>query len=174
MIPPRGYLRRVIMTLAIVAVPLLFGLLFSYDIIKINWASGMEIQPSIGPQEGPRRWAPNDAVPFAGPSVPLDIQQAENPIPPDATSLQRGQLLYERHCAPCHGASGRGDGPITRFWQPEMRKPADLTEPRIKTASDGTIYLTIAKGYGTMPPLNENMNVRERWDTVNYVKALGQ
>jgi mono/diheme cytochrome c family protein len=174
MIPPSGYLRRVIMTFAIVAVPLLIGLLFSYDVIKINWNSGMEIQPSIGSQEGPRKWAPNDAVAFAGPSVPQDLQQAVNPVPPDAVSLQRGQLLFERSCAPCHGEGGQGDGPITRFWKPDMRKPANLTEPRIQAASDGSLYLTISKGFGAMPPLNENLNVRERWDTVNYVKSLGK
>ena len=55
-----------------------------------------------------------------------------------------------------------------------MRKPANLTEPRIQTGSDASIYVTISKGFGTMPPLNENLNVRERWDTVNYVKSPGE
>jgi mono/diheme cytochrome c family protein len=40
--------------------------------------------------------------------------------------------------------------------------------------SDGTIYITISQGYGTMPPLRENLNPRERWDVVNYVKTLSQ
>ena len=58
MIPPSGYLRRVIMTFAIVTVPLLIGLIFTYDIIKINWASNMEDQIAISYQTGPRKSAP--------------------------------------------------------------------------------------------------------------------
>jgi len=174
MIPPSGYLRRVIFTFALVTVPLLIGLLFSYDVIKIYWNPGMVFQASIGPQEAPRKWAPNDAIPFAGPSIPQDITEAVNPVSPDAVSLQRGGQLYLRHCALCHGEGGQGDGEITRFWKADMRKPANLTEARIQTGSDGSIYVTIAKGFGTMPPLNENLNVRERWDIVNYVKALGK
>jgi len=35
-----------------------------------------------------------------------------------------GEALYARHCAACHGASGRGDGPVA----PALRRaPTDLT-----------------------------------------------
>jgi mono/diheme cytochrome c family protein len=174
MIPPSGYLRRVIMTMAIAAVPLMLGLILSYDVLKLNWRSTMEIQPSFRAQEGPRKSAPNDAVRFDGPSLSKTGELAQNPVPADAISLQRGQELYNRNCALCHGEGGLGNGPITQYWKPEMKKPANLTEQRISTASDGTIYLTIAQGFGAMPPLSENVNVRERWDIVNYVKTLGK
>lgn len=173
MIPPSGYLRRVIMTFAIVTVPLLIGLIFTYDIIKINWASNMEDQIAISYQTGPRMSAPGDAVRFDGPSEPK-AGVPDNPVPADDVSLERGRILFERNCALCHGATGQGDGPITQFWKPEMRRPANLSEARFKTTSDGTIYITISQGYGTMPPLRENLNPRERWDVVNYVKKFSQ
>jgi mono/diheme cytochrome c family protein len=174
MIPPSGYLRRMIFTFILVAIPLAIGLIFSYDVIKIYWNPGMTFQASIGYQEGPRKWAPSDSIPVAGPAIPQDITEAVNPVPADAVSLQRGQLLFERNCVPCHGSGGQGDGPITRYWKPDMRKPANLTAPSIQTGSDASIYVTISKGFGAMPPLNENLSVRERWDTVNYVKSLGK
>ena len=34
-----------------------------------------------------------------------------NPTPADPTVVQRGEALFRTHCAPCHGAEGRGDGP---------------------------------------------------------------
>ncbi len=173
MIPPSGYLRRVIMTLTIVAVPALIGLLFTYDIIKINWASNMEDQIAISHQTGPRKSAPGDAVRFDGPSEPK-AGVPDNPVPADDVSLERGRILYERNCALCHGATGLGDGPITQFWKPEMRRPANLSEARFATMSDGTLYITVSQGYGTMPPLRENLNPRERWDVVNYVKRFSQ
>jgi mono/diheme cytochrome c family protein len=35
-----------------------------------------------------------------------------------------GEALYARHCAACHGASGRGDGPVAPAL---LRPPSDLT-----------------------------------------------
>lgn len=174
MIPPKGYLRRVFMTFAVILVPLLLGLLFSYDVVKINWASTMEDQVAVEYQQGPRKSAPAESVRFDGPGLAKTGELPVNPVPADAVSLERGRILFERNCALCHGDQGLGNGAITQFWKPEMKLPANLTEPRIAQGSDGAIYLTISQGYGTMPPLNENLNVRERWDVVNYVKALGQ
>lgn len=174
MIPPAGYFRRVIMTFTVIAVPLLLGLLFSYDVIKINWTSTMEDQAILDYQQGPRKSAPAESVRFDAPGLAKTGELPQNPVPVDTVSLTRGQILYERNCALCHGNRGLGDGAITQFWKPEMKGPANLTEPRIAGGSDGSIYLTIAQGYGTMPPLNENLDVRERWDVVNYVKALSQ
>lgn len=36
----------------------------------------------------------------------------------------RGPDLYHAHCAPCHGAGGKGDGPVASNLK---SKPADLT-----------------------------------------------
>ncbi len=173
MIPPKGYLRRVVLTLTIVAVPLLIGLIFTYDIIKINWASNMKFQISVDYQDGPRKWAPSDSIKINGASgVVAGIP--DNPVPADPVSLDRGRHLFERNCALCHGQVGHGDGPITQYWNPQMRKPANLSDARMKTMSDGTVYITVSNGYGAMPPLRENIDVRERWDVVNYVKTLSQ
>jgi len=174
MIPPSGYLRRVIITLVILSVPLMVGLAFTYDVIKVDWTSSMEDQPSIEAQEGPRPLAPPESVPFEGASLPKNGKQPDNPVPPDAVSLERGKQLFNRHCALCHGESGQGNGPITQQWQADAKKPANLTDPRVAQGSDGSIYLTISEGYGAMPALNENLNVRERWDVVNYVKSLSK
>jgi len=173
MIPPSGYLRRVIMTFALVTIPLALGLLFTYDVIKINWASNMEDQIAIEYQQGPRLSAPAESVRFEGPSEPKG-GPAENPVPADAVSLERGRLLYDQNCALCHGEGGLGDGPITGFWMADMRPPANLTEARMATMSDSSLYITISQGYGAMPPLRENLTVRERWDVVNYVKGMSQ
>jgi mono/diheme cytochrome c family protein len=174
MIPPSGYLRRVIMTFVLVAIPLLAVLVFTYDIIKINWRSTMEDQVAVAAQQGPRKAAPPESIAFSDPSMTNAGELPSNPVPPDQVSLARGAQLYERNCALCHGAGGLGDGPITEFWKPEMKLPANLTEPRMAQQSDGSLYLTVTRGYGAMPPLVENLTVRERWDVVNYVRGLSQ
>lgn len=40
-----------------------------------------------------------------------------------AQSTDFGRVLYDRHCAACHGAFGAGDGPVAAHLDP---KPADL------------------------------------------------
>jgi len=174
MIPPSGYLRRVIMTLILLTVPFLVGLPILYDVIKVNWSSTMEDQIAVEAQQGPRKWAPNESIRFDGASLPKDGELPPNPVPADAVSLERGRLLFERNCALCHGDQGLGDGPITEFWKPDMKHPANLTEPRMAQQSDGSLYLTISQGYGGMPALRENLDQRERWDVVNYVRSLSQ
>jgi len=43
------------------------------------------------------------------------------------TSSPNGAALYRRHCASCHGTSGRGDGPAAAALNPP---PNDLTRYR--------------------------------------------
>jgi len=47
--------------------------------------------------------------------------------------LASGGRLYQRHCASCHGGSGRGDGPVARDLKVA---PADLT--RLAAGNHGT------------------------------------
>ena len=75
------------------------------------------------------------------------------------------------NCAQCHGARGEGNGVIANFL--ENKKPADLTSDLIQEKSDGAFFLTISNGVpGSMPALNENLTVRQRWDVVNYIRTL--
>lgn len=174
MIPPPGAFRRVILTFLAVGVLFSLPLVLLYDVIKINWRSNMEVQVSILPQEGPRKWAPADSVSFVAPSIPKTGELPTNPVPADPVSLTRGAELFDRNCAVCHGAQGKGDGPVTQFWKADAKRPANLTDPRIAQQTDGALYVTISQGFGAMPPLRENLSVRERWDVVNYVRTLSK
>lgn len=165
-------IRRILITLGILATPFVVGLLLTYEVIEIDFSSFMEDQPSIASQEGPRRLPAEGALPFLG-SVAYAADQAPlNPVPPDSVSLQRGEILYQLHCLVCHGESGQGDGPMVEHWREDAQHPADLTEDRIVGQPDGALYLTISQGFGAMPPLSENLTPRQRWDVVNYVRSL--
>ena len=151
-------------------------MLFTYDIIKIDWVSFMEIQPSYGVQEfdmvtgkGPLP-VPARSIPVEGAAYIPGNGAPSNPVPADEASLARGKQLFLTHCITCHGAEGKGNGSVAAFFT--KKKPADLTSPAIQSKNDGTIFLTISNGFGFMPALNENFTVRERWDIVNFVRAL--
>ena len=150
---------------------LLFGvlLLFTYDIIKVEWISFMEIQPSFRPMENPLP-VPAQSIPIDGPVAIPGMLPPENPVGADESSIARGAELYDIHCKMCHGQDFDGRGPIAPFL---ANKPANLTSPVVQSKSDGSIFLTITNGVeGKMPPMNENLLVHDRWDLVNFIRTL--
>lgn len=158
-------------------------MIFAYDVIKIDWVVFMEIQPSFDDQEKPLA-VPAQSIPVEGPAYLPGMGEPVNPVPADDVSIARGAELYTIHCQMCHGADGRGTGTIAAFLV--KKKPADLTSEVVQAKSDGSWFLTISYGIfnpnnslfpdvefsGQMPPLNENLTVRERWDVVNYLRTL--
>jgi len=164
-------LKRLLL-LALVGSVLLGGLmLFTYDVVKIEWISFMEIQPSYKPMEKPLPVAAR-SIPVEGPAYVTGMGAPVNPVPADEVSVQRGRLLFEINCVQCHGAGGQGNGPIAALI---TNKPANLTLQATQSKSDGTLFLTITNGVtGRMPAMNENLTVRDRWDLVNFIRALAQ
>jgi mono/diheme cytochrome c family protein len=150
----------------------LFGVLvlFSYDVIKIDWVSFMEIQPSYRPMENPLP-PPDHSIPIEGAISIPNMGAPDNPTSADDASVTRGAELFALHCQMCHGVTGEGNGPIAPFLI--KFKPANLTTEVVQSKSDGSIFLTLTDGVdGRMPALNENLTVSERWDVVNFIRTL--
>lgn len=163
-------IRRLAMLFVAAAVGLGVILLFTYDVIKIEWPSFMEIQPAYRQMENPLP-VPAASIPIEGPITIPGMPAPTNPMPREEASITRGKELFAINCQMCHGASGEGTGPIAPFLI--NFKPANLTSDVVQAKSDGSIFLTISNGLaGRMPPLNENLTVSERWDVVNYVRTL--
>ena len=144
-------------------------LLFTFDILKLEWISFMEIQPAYRQMENPLP-VPQRSIPIEGPVSIPGMLPPENPIEADEESITRGARLYAIHCQMCHGQTAEGNGPIGPFL---ANKPANLTSPVVQAKSDGSIFLTITNGVeGKMPPMNENLLVPDRWDLVNFIRTL--
>lgn len=145
-------------------------MLLAFDVIKFDFIGFMEIQSSFGPMEKPLQ-VPEKSIPIEGAAYIPGLGAPENPIEADEVSTERGRILFSINCAQCHGATGEGNGPIAPFLV--TKKPADLTSQVTQDKNDGTLFLTISTGVpGAMPALNENLNVRDRWDVVNYLRTL--
>ena len=131
--------KRILITLAILSTPFILGLLITYPVIKIDWISFMEIQPSFQALEDPLP-VPRQSVPIQGAAYIPGAGTPANPVPATEESLRRGQHFYEVNCSICHGPSGQGDGQLVEFLR---RKPVDLTGENFVQTSDGTIFLVI-------------------------------
>lgn len=155
---------------AVLAVLVSVLMVFTYDVIKIDWPVFMEIQPSFKAMENPLP-PPVRSIPVDGPVFITGMGAPENPMPADDASITRGAELFSIHCAQCHGPAADGNGPVAVFLI--KYKPANLTSDVVQSKSDGSFFLAISNGIdGRMPALNENLTVSERWDVVNFLRTL--
>jgi putative copper export protein/mono/diheme cytochrome c family protein len=94
-----------------------------------------------------------------------------NPAPFQATVVQRGEALFQTHCAVCHGPAGRGDGPGATGLNPQ---PADLTAAHVDDHTDGDLFWWLTYGIaGTaMPSFEHTLSDSERWELIRYVRSL--
>lgn len=143
--------------------------LWAYDVVKIDFISFMEIQPSFDVQENPLPVPPR-SIPIEGPAYIPNMGAPSNPVPADDVSLERGRTLFQINCIMCHGETGEGNGQLASIIQ---NKPANLTSIITQSKTDGALFMTITNGVeGKMPPMVENTTVRDRWDLVNYIRTL--
>lgn len=101
-----------------------------------------------------------------------DAQKLKNPIVIDGTSIEEGRKLYLRHCASCHGPSGKGDGSMALAGG----TPANLTdEAWDHGSSDGEVFVVIRDGTSSdMEPYKDRLSEKQMWQVVNYIRSLGQ
>ena len=94
-----------------------------------------------------------------------------NPIPATPASVQKGGELFVIYCTPCHGAQGKGNGPVSTKFVP----PADLTNADLqKGRTDGYWQSYMSVGGAVMPSYGEALSAEERWHVVNFLRTLAQ
>ncbi|MCC2674030.1 MAG: high affinity FE2+/Pb2+ permease [Ramlibacter sp.] len=69
--------------------------------------------------------------------------------PKQAPDLAKAATLFQAQCAACHGAQGRGDGPLSKGMEPAPSNFHD--EARMKQRSIFGLYNTITLGVGGTP-----------------------
>jgi cbb3-type cytochrome c oxidase subunit III len=91
------------------------------------------------------------------------------PFPVTRDVIERGQTRFNVYCTPCHDRLGNGDGMIVRRG---YRKPPSYHIDRLRQAANGYIYDVITNGFGAMPDYAAQIQPRDRWAIVAYVRAL--
>jgi len=96
---------------------------------------------------------------------------ASLPVPATGELLTRGQERYEIFCAPCHGASGDGQGVITTGNYGYIPAPTYHSDD-LRSRPDGYLYAVVANGVRSMPGYGRQVPVADRWAIVAYIRAL--
>lgn len=104
---------------------------------------------------------------FVVPAFPTSFYRA--PTNFTLASIARGQALFEQHCAGCHGAGGRGNGPNALALDMET---SDLTAAHVYAHSDGDLFWWIGHGMGdTMPGFGDAIDDQARWNLIDFIHA---
>ncbi|MGI8400805.1 MAG: c-type cytochrome [Gemmatimonadaceae bacterium] len=165
---------------------LFFLLPLTLTMTACEWFTDFKRQPSVATWEPlvdsatPSRGQPQMSVAIGGtamagfqvsygafPATIDSMAAIPNPTPVSDSSLANGRKYFQINCAVCHGERAMGDGPATRFGMPGINLTMDMTKGR----TDGYIFGMIRNGRGLMPPYNR-IEEMDRWDVVNYLRAL--
>ena len=99
-----------------------------------------------------------------------------NPVPAAPDSVAAGAALYTRHCATCHGPTGRGDGRLAAATAAYGARPSNLADATWRHGgSDGEIFVAIRDGIGpdfAMDAYGGRLAEPDIWRLVNFLKRL--
>jgi cytochrome c553 len=139
------------------------------------WSIDMYRGPEVQPLAEAPRVTPADTLPVHGGEPPMSLEQAtikmHNPLQPSAQNLASGHQQFDTYCAPCHGATGQGDGPAAHILS---KPPKNLISGSSKFLPDGYIYGAIRDGILSMPSYAEELPVEQRWQVVTYLRSMQQ
>ncbi|HTH60885.1 MAG TPA: cytochrome c [Paraburkholderia sp.] len=112
-----------------------------------------------------------DSTIWLADAVPTSFQQTSF----DVASIARGAQVYAQHCAACHGADGRGSGPLAATL---VRWPPTVVGPLLGHRLDGEMFWRVLHGtrdfHGarTMPGFARAISDADAWATIDYMKVL--
>ena len=108
---------------------------------------------------------PAGSVPRGTSERLTDIAAPGPPVTP--ASISAGATAYRGYCAPCHGVSGQGAGPVVEKGFP--RPPPLSARPH----SAEEIVAIISAGKGEMPSLSAQVPPERRWAIAYYLTREG-
>lgn len=95
--------------------------------------------------------------------APAKARTRMNPFQNDPEAVVAGQILFEDHCAECHGAAGIGG-----------KKGPSLRHPEVHNATPGTLFWLLTNGVAWKGmPVWSRLPEAQRWQLVRYMKTLG-
>jgi len=104
----------------------------------------------------------------------VPTQYWQSPTGFGSASIAQGAVLYPAHCASCHGAQGRGDGPAASSLPVP---PADLRAGHLWAHGDGELFWWLSHGIEAprsdlaMPGFAEVLTEDQRWALIDWVRA---
>ncbi len=126
------------------------------------------------PVEGtiPRGYLDNDNSFYYGKNDKGEfIQKVSDVVDVDELFILRGKERYNIYCAICHGYTGDGNGLVAQNNKYPLM-PTSLHSNTLGGKTDGYFFDVISNGVRNMPGYSHQIDVKDRWAIVTYIKAL--
>ena len=127
------------------------------------------VAPAAGRRHGGARARCSDDEAFYTGKVGGDAGPTTFPFPVDAAVLERGQERFNIYCTPCHGRTGAATAWSCSAAIGSRRRSTSTGCGRRRA---GYIFDVITNGFGAMPDYAAQIDPRDRWAIVAYVRAL--
>jgi mono/diheme cytochrome c family protein len=99
-------------------------------------------------------------------------RELTNPLPLSAETLEDGRGLYQTYCLVCHGANGKGDGPLVVSGK--IPTPPAYSSVRVAPFPPGRLFHVVTMGTQKMPSYAALLTPAERWKVIAYVSRTLQ
>jgi mono/diheme cytochrome c family protein len=88
-----------------------------------------------------------------------------------AADADAGKNVYEKGCAGCHGADGKGNDKMAKL--PGFEKGLNIVTKETKAKSDAELLKIIVEGAGKMPP-SKKLTADEHKAVLRYSRSLAK
>lgn len=124
------------------------------------------LTPAAGPQSGnsaSKQNAQAESVYAEISKAPDKARARRNPLEKDPQAPAAGRILFEQHCAECHGDTAEGG-----------KKGPSLKAAEIQNAEPGAIFWILTNGVVRKGmPVWSKLPEPQRWQIVTYIKSVG-
>ena len=118
---------------------------------------------SVAPANQQKNWKDQPDVYTELGKAPEKARDRANPLENDREAVVAGRLLFEDHCAECHGDNAEGG-----------KKAPGLRAPEVQNATPGAIFWLLTNGVVRKGmPVWSRLPEPQRWQLVRYLKSLG-
>lgn len=94
--------------------------------------------------------------------APEKARAKKNPLENDPEAVTAGRILFEQHCAECHGETAEGS-----------KKAPSLRAPEVQNAEPGAIFWLLTNGVSRKGmPVWSKLPEPQRWQIVKFLKSL--
>jgi len=95
--------------------------------------------------------------------APAKYRTKVNPFQKDPEAVSAGKVLFEEHCAECHGENAAGS-----------KKAPSLRAREVQGAPPGTLFWILTNGIVRKGmPVWSKLPEPQRWQLITYIQSLG-